>query len=102
MRLLKDIVGRRRIENIARRHNLPIWWVQSAVIEYLPCRRILENGRLWRFDFTIFDKKSVGAISDKSVVIPEYYVVQNVPRNDFLQRLQMSAFGERSYFLKDY
>jgi hypothetical protein len=93
MRFLKDIAGRRRIENIARTHNLPIWWIQSAVIEHLPCRRFLENGRLWQFDFNIFDKKSVATILDKSVVVPEYYIVQNVSRNDFFQRLQMSAFG---------
>jgi hypothetical protein len=87
------MLGQRRIEKIARRHNLPSWWIQSVIIEYLPCRRYLENGSLWVFDFTIFDKKIISTFRDNRVVIPEYYVVQNMRRQDFVEKLHQTAFG---------
>jgi hypothetical protein len=53
----------------------------------------LENGSLWVFDFTIFDDKSITKIIDNAVVVPDYYVVQNIRRQDFVEGLQQSVLG---------
>ncbi len=37
--------------------------------------------------------KAFDTICDKKVVIPEYYVVQNIRRQDFVERLHQTAFG---------
>jgi hypothetical protein len=82
-----------RVDRIARKLNLPSWWVQSVIIEYFPCRKFLRNESLWNFDFGIVDEKLIKTLPHKHVVIPEYYSVQNISPNDFSQRHMLTAFG---------
>jgi hypothetical protein len=78
---------------LAQKLNLPRWWIRSVIVEYLPCRRYLENGSLWVFDFTKIDRKSLINITDKRVIIPEYYIVQNIRQRDLLERLSQAMLG---------
>lgn len=53
----------------------------------------MENGSLWVFDFIIVNKKSLINISNKRVIIPEYYIVQNIRQRDFLERFRQATLG---------
>jgi hypothetical protein len=67
-----------QINRLAKKFNLPPWWVQSVIIEYFPCRKFLENESLWSFDFSLVDDKLIRTLPQKHVVIPEYLFVQNI------------------------
>jgi hypothetical protein len=91
--IYRGIYRQRRISKVAGKFNLPTWWVQSVIVEYFPCRRFLENKSLWIFDFRIVDSKLIKTLPEKHVVIPEYYMVQNIRPEDFRQRLILAAYG---------
>jgi hypothetical protein len=48
------IYGEERVLSISKRLDLPAWWIKSVIVEYIPCRRFGESGKLWVFDFTSF------------------------------------------------
>jgi hypothetical protein len=91
--LLNERYRLRLINKLVRKYNLPPWWVQSVIVEYFPCRRFLENESLWTFDFKLINDKLIETLPIKHVVIPEYYIVQNIRPEDFRQRLLLTAFG---------
>lgn len=94
------IHGEERIKNISIRLELPTWWIQSVVIEYLPCRRFAENGKLWVFDFTIFPDKLISTIrKHQHVVIPQYILFQNIRPRDLAYRAPKLITGESKVLL---
>lgn len=48
---------------------------------------------MWTFDFKLIHDKLIETLPERHVVIPEYYVVQNIRPKDFRQRLLLTAFG---------
>ena len=58
-RLLNEKYRLMLINKIAGKYKLPSWWVQSVVVEYFPCRRLLENESLWIFDFRLVNDKLI-------------------------------------------
>jgi hypothetical protein len=91
--LLNERYRLRLINKIVRKYKLPSWWIQSVIVEYFPCRRYLENESLWTFDFKLINDKLIETLPERHVVIPEYYIVQNIRPEDFRQRLLLTAFG---------
>ena len=67
--------------------------MQSVIVEYFPCRRFLKDSKLWLFDFDMLTDKLIETIPKKHVVIPEYYLVQNIRPDDFSKRIMLAAFG---------
>lgn len=80
------VYGRDNISSIARKTGLPNWWVESVIVEYLDCRRHAEEGELWAFDFTGLSGDDIQAVSSAKVVIPNYYLFQNIRESDLGQR----------------
>ena len=50
------IYNETRVAKISKQLKLPPWWVLFVIIEYLPCRRFVENGKAVVFDFGILTK----------------------------------------------
>jgi hypothetical protein len=84
---------RGQVNKLAKKFNLPSWWVQSVIVEYFPCRKFLENESLWSFDFKLVHNKLISTLPQKDVVIPEYHMAQNIRPEDFRQRLLLTAYG---------
>lgn len=93
--------ARERIQEIANRLNLPIWWVESVIVEYFNCRRYAEEEEIWTFDFSKFDKKLEDTILDKKVVIPQYFLMQNIRPADLAQRSLVGLIGLPFITLED-
>jgi len=87
------VYGIERVTKIAESLSLPYWWVESVIVEYFDCRRYAENGELWTFDFNKFDEKLIDTILDKKVIIPHYYLVQNVRPEDLAKRTLIAMIG---------
>lgn len=94
------VYGTERVKRIAKKFNLPYWWTESVIIEYFPCRRFLNDGELWTFDFNIFEEKLVNSICDKHVIIPQYYIAQNIKPEDLSQRTLLNIIGSPTIPLK--
>jgi hypothetical protein len=94
------VYGEKRLEKISKKLSLPYWWIQSVVIEYFPCRRFLEDGELWTFDFDLFDDNLISSIPEKKVVIPEYYIAQNVTPKQVSERILSTFSGQKISPLK--
>lgn len=88
------IYGEERIRKISKKLDLPLWWIKSLAIEYLPCRRFAEGGNLWIFDFEIFDESLIDQIKLKRVVIPQYTLFQNIDPTDLAYRAPKLIAGE--------
>ena len=62
-----------RVGKLSIQLKLPFWWVRFVIIEYLPCRRFIENGKSVVFDFGIFDKSQIPSIdnyrSERTLII---------------------------------
>lgn len=92
---------RERLHEMAVKLNLPIWWVESVVVEYFDCRRYAEGGEIWDFDFSKFDEELEKTILDKKVVIPHYYLLQNIRPKDLSQRSLLGLIGLPFVTLED-
>lgn len=88
-----DVYNREKIEIISRELPLPDWWVESVIVEYFSCRRFGEKGELWTFDFDKLSNDDIKKIPEKKIIIPNYYLVQNVRLEDLAQRTLISMIG---------
>jgi hypothetical protein len=88
------VYGYDKLKSIAQSLNLPDWWVESVVIEYFPCRRFGENGRLWTFDFNLLTDNMIKSIPSKQVIIPDFFLIHNVRPNDFRERMLHGSTGD--------
>lgn len=70
------------VAKISEHLKLPTWWVESVIVEYLPCRRYGESGKLYTFDFGLLTDKDIDEIPEKKVVVSRKILVQNVRSND--------------------
>lgn len=95
-----EIINREQIIPICEKLQLPIWWVESVIVEYFPCRRFGEDGELWTFDFTNINDY-IAQIPEKKVIIPNYRLVQNVRPNDLAQRGLITMIGLPVTFLDE-
>ena len=94
-KFLKNLtIGGRRIAKIATKLNLPYWWIESVVVEYFPCRIFGQNGKLYQFDFNIFDNDLIDTIGELKVVIPHYILYQNISSKDLSYRAPRLLVGE--------
>jgi hypothetical protein len=87
------VCGTDRLKKISESLKLPYWWIEAVVIEYFPCRRFGEKGRLWTFDFNLLSDEMIETIPAKQVVIPNFYLVQNVRPQDFTVRAAYALTG---------
>lgn len=89
------IYGYDRIVEISKELSLPNWWVESVIVEYFDCRRFAELNadQIWTFDFTILKDDDIKKIPEKKVVIPNYFLVQNVNPEDLAARFPLAAIG---------
>lgn len=67
---LEPIKGIKEIIKVSQKLKLPYWWVESVIIEYLPCRRFVENEKISIFDFEIFNDELIDTIGQYRVIIP--------------------------------
>lgn len=88
-----SIYGLERIEKISKKHNFPSWWIRGLFVEYLDCRRFFEDGELWTFDFEIPIIEQVTSVLDKKIIIPGYFIVQNIRPDDLGRRTALSSVG---------
>jgi hypothetical protein len=88
------VYGKEKIEQLSKKLQLPLWWVQAVIIEYFPCRRFAENGKLWVFDFTIIGRDLDNEISNKNVIIPHFSLCQNINPRDLIYRLPKLITGQ--------
>jgi hypothetical protein len=87
------VYGLDKLKRISEALNLPCWWVESVVIEYFPCRRFGENGRLWTFGFDLLTDEMIKSITSKQVIIPDFFLIHNIRPNDFRERILHGATG---------
>lgn len=87
------IYGEKRIESISKKLNLPYWWVESVFVEYFPCRRFFEDGELWTFDFDMVPKNLVEKFDEKKIVMPGFYIAQNIQPKDLGRRTALANTG---------
>ena len=91
---LEPIKGIKEIIKIAEKLKLPYWWVESVIIEYLPCRRFVENRKICTFDFEIFNDALINTIGQYRVIIPSgSRLIQNISTEDFAFRTPQLLVG---------
>jgi hypothetical protein len=94
-KFIKELtIGNERLKRISKKLNLPYWWVESVVVEYFACRRFAYNGKLYQFDFNLFDDDLVDTIGELKVVIPHYILYQNISPKDLSYRTPRMIVGE--------
>ena len=86
-------ISRERVGQVSRELSLPEWWVETVIVEYFECRRYAEGGRLWTFDFSKVSKEEMASILDKKVVVPAFFLVQNIRSHDLGQRALLGLGG---------
>lgn len=82
-----------KVSEIAETLSLDLWWVQSVIVEYFNCRRYAKNGKLQTFDFGLITQDEVNQIPDKKVIIPDFYLVQNIRQYDYGTRMLLIMAG---------
>lgn len=85
--------GYKKIQEIAEKFSLPEWWIESVIVEFFPCRRFAEDDKLWVFDFDMLSDEHINQITDKKVVVPNYYLVQNIRPKDLAAKTTISLIG---------
>ena len=88
-----SIYGIKCIEKFAKKYNFPYWWVESVFVEYFPCRRFFVDGELWTFDFNLVPKNLIENITEYNVVIPGYFIAQNIRPKDLGRRTVLGSIG---------
>jgi hypothetical protein len=87
------VYGCDRLKRISESLKLPDWWVEFIVIEHFPCRRFGEKGKLWTFDFNLLTENMIRNIPNNQVIIPNFFLIQNVRPRDFSVRIVYGATG---------
>ncbi len=89
------INGYNKIKEIAQNFKLPDWWVESVIVEYFDCRRFAESGseQIWTFDFTLLKDDDIKKIPEKKVIIPNYFLIQNVNPKEIAVRTALASIG---------
>jgi hypothetical protein len=78
---------------VAIKLSLPTWWTESVLVEYFDVRRYAKDGELWAFDFSPITDENLEDISKYKVVIPQYYLLQNVRPEDIARRMSLLMVG---------
>lgn len=86
-----------RIIEISKRFKLPEWWIESVIIECLPCRRYGESGNLHKFDFDILTDEDIQKIPKHRVIVSGVTLMQNI-RPDDLRTRALLAFTDLHAF----
>lgn len=89
----ESIYGQKKLKRISENLSLPSWWVESVCVEYFDCRRYAEGGELWTFDFGKVGANDIKEIPEKKVVIPNYFLLQNIRPRDLAARTAMMMVG---------
>jgi len=90
---MEKVYAREMVMEISNKLFLPTWWIESVLVEYLDCRRYAQNGELWTFDFAGIKSVNLEDIRNKKVVIPQYYLLQNVRPQDIALRMSLLSIG---------
>ncbi len=69
------------IKGLAGDLDLPEWLVEALIIEYLPCRRFLENDTLVLIDFNTITAQDISQIPKPYVILNGIFVVHNIAPN---------------------
>lgn len=87
------IKGRKKIEKIAKRFNLPTWWVESIVVEYFPCREYFVDENFLVFNFNLLQEEQIKEIPSKKVVINGSILFHNIRPEDAKARMLLGLVG---------
>jgi hypothetical protein len=90
---MQRVYGLDKVSEISNKLSLPSWWIESVLVEHFECRRFAEDGELWTFDFTRITGKNLDDISRIKVVIPHYFLLQNVRPQDIARRMTLLMVG---------
>jgi hypothetical protein len=90
---MQRVYGLDKVSEISNKLSLPSWWIESVLVEHFDCRRFAEDGELWTFDFTRITDKNLDDISRIKVVIPHYFLLQNVRPQDIARRMTLLMVG---------
>ena len=85
--------GYARLEQIAEKLKLPLWWVESLTVEYLSCREFLKKNEFWHFNFNLINQERVEQIGSPSVVFNDTLLVQNIPQEQVIERIFTLLMG---------
>jgi hypothetical protein len=81
------VINAKRVEEIASVVNLPEWLVEGLIVEYLPCRRFLENDALVLLDFNLVTVQDVQQIKMPYVLLNGIVLVHNAISSVFKDRM---------------
>jgi len=88
-----SIFGLDKITKILNLTKLPEWWIRGLFVEYLDCRRFFYDEELWTFDFDLPTAEQVKLVLDKKIILPGYFIVQNIRPDDLGRRTALGSVG---------
>jgi hypothetical protein len=77
------------------KHGLPYWWVESIVVEYLDCRILGENNKIYQINFEGIKEKELDAAIHKHKIIMSNPVIHNIDK-DVLGRFVITSLVGKS------
>ena len=70
------------LENFIKKNNIPYWWIEAIILEYLNCRHFAINEEISTYDFTkINEDQILRALSKHKVCVMDSPIVHNVHRD---------------------
>jgi hypothetical protein len=75
------------IKEVAKRMNLPIWWVEAVAIEYTECREFANRNEIWTFDFSHVSENDLEAAIRQHRIVVNGVIWHNVHSDVFRSRL---------------
>ena len=90
---MQIVYARDKIRELSIKLSLPTWWTESVLVEYFDVRRYAEDGELWTFDFSSITDENLEDIPKCKVVIPQYYLSENVRPEDIARRMSLLMVG---------
>jgi len=74
------------VETVAKKLNLPVWWIESVAVEYTECRHYATANEIWSFDFDMVTEAALEHAVRSHKIVASSIIVHNVDRDTYAMR----------------